>query len=188
VFERFTASGRQAVVAAQEEARSLKHNWIGTEHLLLGVLADPEGVAARVLRTLGVDGPDVRADVIRVIGVGFETRGGRLDPEALATIGIDYDQVRRTVEAAFGPGALDVDWRRSCRRGRAGPGVPLTPRAKKVLELSWREAKRLGRTHIGTEHVLLGMLAEGEGVAAEILRGRHVSRQRVVEELERFTS
>ena len=124
MFERFTERARQVIVLAQAEARALKHNYIGTEHLLLGLLREEEGLAARVLASLGVALEEVRAEVARIVGQGDELEGGQ---------------------------------------------VPFTPRAKKILELSLREALDLGHNYIGTEHLLLGLLREGEGVAVRIL-------------------
>jgi ATP-dependent Clp protease ATP-binding subunit ClpC len=124
VFERFTERARQVVVLAQEEARALKHNYIGTEHLLLGLLREDEGIAARVLDELGVTLEGVREQVAQTIGQGEEVTTGQ---------------------------------------------IPFTPRAKKVLELSLREALTLGHNWIGTEHVLLGIVREDEGVGARIL-------------------
>jgi ATP-dependent Clp protease ATP-binding subunit ClpC len=124
VFERFTERARQVIVLAQAEARALKHNYIGTEHLLLGLLREEEGLAARVLASFGVTLEEVRADVARIVGQGEEVEGGQ---------------------------------------------IPFTPRAKKILELSLREALDLGHNYIGTEHLLLGLLREGEGVAVRIL-------------------
>jgi ATP-dependent Clp protease ATP-binding subunit ClpC len=125
VFERFTDKARRAVVLAQEEARMLNHNYIGTEHILLGLIHEGEGVGARALQALN----------------------------------ISLEAVRLEVEAIVG-------------EGRAAPTghIPFTPRAKKVLELSLREALQLGHNYIGTEHILLGLIREGEGVAAEVLR------------------
>ncbi|HET6475996.1 MAG TPA: ATP-dependent Clp protease ATP-binding subunit [Thermoleophilia bacterium] len=124
MFERFTERARQVVVLAQEEARALKHNYIGTEHLLLGLLREEEGVAARVLDGLEVSVEEVRAAVVRIVGSGEESPQGQ---------------------------------------------IPFTPRAKKVLELALREALSLGHNYIGTEHILLGLVREDEGVAARIL-------------------
>jgi ATP-dependent Clp protease ATP-binding subunit ClpC len=124
VFERFTERARQVVVLAQDEARSLRHNYIGTEHLLLGLLREEEGLAARVLGELGVELEAVRAQVGRIVGEGDEIATGQ---------------------------------------------IPFTPRAKKVLELSLREARALGHQYIGTEHILLGLIRENGGVAARIL-------------------
>jgi ATP-dependent Clp protease ATP-binding subunit ClpC len=124
VFERFTERARQVVVLAQDEARSLRHNYIGTEHILLGLLREEEGIAARVLEDLGVTLDEVRAQVARIIGRGDELAAGK---------------------------------------------IPFTPRAKKVLELSLREAVSMKHGYIGTEHILLGLASQGEGVAARIL-------------------
>jgi ATP-dependent Clp protease ATP-binding subunit ClpC len=124
VFERFTERARQVVVLAQEEARDLRHNYVGTEHLLLGLLREEEGVGAHVLDELGVSLDDVRAQVAEIIGRGDVVTTGQ---------------------------------------------IPFTPRAKKVLELSLREALTLGHNYIGTEHVLLGIARENDGVAARIL-------------------
>ena len=126
MFERFTERARQVVVLAQEEARDLRHNYIGTEHLLLGLLREEEGVGAHVLDELGVSLDDVRAQVGEIIGRGDVVTTGQ---------------------------------------------IPFTPRAKKVLELSLREALTLGHNYIGTEHVLLGIVRENDGVAARILLG-----------------
>jgi Clp amino terminal domain, pathogenicity island component len=124
MFERFTDRARRVVVLSQEEARLLNHNYIGTEHLLLGLIHEGEGVAARALESLGISLEAVRAQVEEIIG-----------------------------------------------QGQSGPigQIPFTPRAKKVLELSLREALQLGHNYIGTEHILLGLVREGEGVAAQVL-------------------
>jgi ATP-dependent Clp protease ATP-binding subunit ClpC len=124
MFERFTDRARRVVVLAQEEARMLNHDYIGTEHLLLGLIREGDGYAARALESLG----------------------------------ISLDAVRQQVEEIIGPG----------QQARSGP-VPFTPRAKKVLELSLRESVQLGHNSIGPEHILLGMLREGDGVAAQVL-------------------
>ncbi len=124
MFERFTERARRVVVLAQEEARLLNHNYIGTEHVLLGLLHEGEGVAAK----------------------------------ALEQMGISLDAVRERVEDMIGQG------------GSSPTGhIPFTPRAKKVLELALREALQLGHNYIGTEHILLGLVREGEGVAAQVL-------------------
>ena len=124
IFERFTEKARQVVVLAQEEARALGHNYIGTEHILLGLLREEEGLAARVLDSLDITIEDVRALVARIVG--------------------------------------------QCDAVTTGQ-IPFTPRAKKVLELALREGLSLGHNYIGTEHVLLGLVRENEGVAARIL-------------------
>ena len=124
MFERFTDRARRVVVLAQDEARGLKHNYIGTEHLLLGLISEGEGVAAKALETMDIKGEAVRASVIEIIGEGEKPVEGH---------------------------------------------IPFTPRAKRVFELSLREALQLGHNYIGTEHLLLGLLKEGEGVAAQVL-------------------
>ncbi len=125
VFERFTDRARRVVVLAQEEARLLNHNYIGTEHILLGLIHEGEGVAARGLESLGISLESVRSQVVEIIGQGSQAPSGH---------------------------------------------IPFTPRAKKVLELSLREALQLGHNYIGTEHILLGLIREGEGVAAQVLQ------------------
>jgi ATP-dependent Clp protease ATP-binding subunit ClpA len=173
MFERFTDEARAAVVAAQHEAAALDHGWIGTEHLLLGLLADGDGRAARLLGDFAVDRAWARGEVERIVGRGEPD----LDADALATLGIDLDAVRERVERTFGAGALS---RRRCRGGLMPRGeLPFTPRAKKALELSLREAIAMADDHIGSEHVLLGLAREGEGVAAQILGARGVDRDTV---------
>jgi ATP-dependent Clp protease ATP-binding subunit ClpA len=171
MFERFTKDARDTVVRAQYEAHRLGHEHIGTEHLLLGV-ATGEGRARDVLEARGVTATRLRA------AIEADTLPA-LDAGALATLGIDLDEVRERVEGTFGPGALTG--RRACRRGwlRGRVVPPFTPRAKKALELSLREALALGDNFIGAEHVLLGLLREGDGVAAQILRSRGVERAAV---------
>ena len=129
MFERFSERARQAVVLAQEEARRLQHHYIGTEHLLLGLLAERDGIAARALATLGIRSDDTRADVEAIVGRGDVVPTGQ---------------------------------------------IPFTPRAKKTLERALREALSLKHHYIGTEHILLGLARDDEGVAAQVLRGRAV--------------
>jgi ATP-dependent Clp protease ATP-binding subunit ClpA len=124
MFERFTDPARRVVVLAQEEARMLNHAHIGTEHLLLGLVHEGQGIAARALEALGISLEAVRREVEEIIGRGEEPPSGH---------------------------------------------IPFTPRAKQVLELSLRESTQLGHQYIGTEHILLGLLREGEGVAAQVL-------------------
>jgi ATP-dependent Clp protease ATP-binding subunit ClpA len=188
MFERFTDRAREAVVLAQWEARSMRHDYIGTEHILLGVLREGTSVGARVLDGLGIDLKGVRADVVRMVGTGPPAADEK-DAEALRSIGIDVDEIRRRVEEVFGPGALDHTVTRRRRRRRAdrcGPigdaiagHIHFTPRAKKVLELALREAHALKHGYIGTEHILLGLVREGEGIASTILDGRGATQERV---------
>jgi len=180
MFERFAEDARAVVTGAQAHAVDLHHGWIGTEHLLLSLLDDPERRATQVLAGHGVTARWARDEVERIVGRGTPD----LDAEALATLGIDLDAVRERVERTFGPGAL------ARRRGRrravpVGGHVPFTPRAKKVLELSLREAVARGDRSIGPEHLLLGIAREGDGVAARILRSRGVDHAIVEEALQR---
>jgi ATP-dependent Clp protease ATP-binding subunit ClpA len=189
VFERFTPGARQVVVLAQQAARQLQHGYIGTEHLLLGLLAEGEGLGAQVLQEAGVDGDGIRTAVVQTIGSCSDVDPG--EAAALRSIGIDLGAVREAVEASFGPGALErarTSRQRLRRRRRVVSGhIPFTPRAKKVLELSLREALRLHHNEIRTEHVLLGLLREGQGLAALLLVARGLSldelRRRVLERL-----
>jgi ATP-dependent Clp protease ATP-binding subunit ClpA len=168
MFERFSGDARRAVVLAQEEAAALHHGWIGTEHLLLGVLRSG-GSGARLLADFGVEAVAVQEDVLRLIGRGEDD----IDPDALATLGIDLDAVRERVEKAFGPGALSRPG--GCRQGLFGPHTPFTARAKKALELTLREGLALGTRELCGEHLVLGLLREGDGVAAQILTARGVT-------------
>ena len=143
MFERFTERARQVVVLAQDEARALKHNYIGTEHILLGLLREEEGLAARVLDSLDITVEDVRANVARIVGQGEEVTTGQ---------------------------------------------IPFTPRAKKVLELALREALSLGHNYIGTEHILLGLVRENEGVAARILLDFDADAEKIRNEIIRMLS
>jgi ATP-dependent Clp protease ATP-binding subunit ClpC len=142
MFERFTDRARRVVVLAQEEARLLNHSYIGTEHILLGLIHEGEGVAAKALESLGISLEAVRNQVEEIIGQGGSSPSGH---------------------------------------------IPFTPRAKKVLELSLREALQLGHNYIGTEHILLGLVREADSGAAQVLAGRGVNldtaRQEVARQL-----
>jgi ATP-dependent Clp protease ATP-binding subunit ClpA len=180
MFERFTDDARSVVTGAQRHAAALHHGWIGTEHLLLGLFEDPDGRAARLLAGWDVRAEWVTGEIERIIGRGEPD----LDADALATLGIDLDTVRERVERTFGAGALSGRRRRRCGVLPRG-ALPFTRRAKKVLELSLREAIAMGDHFIGGEHVLLGIAREGEGVGAMILRSRGVDRAAVRAALER---
>ena len=156
MFERFTAEARQADVGAQEEASRLHHGQIGTEHLLLALLQRNTPTSA-VLARHGLTHDAVAASVVGHV------RSGDLDADSLTTLGIDLDAVRSSVEASFGPGALDA--REPGRRGH----LPFSRRAKKVLELSLREAIALSSKSISDGHIALGLLREGEGLAMKVL-------------------
>ena len=166
MFERFTSGARRVVELAQGEAQALRHGHIGTEHLLLGLLGEEHGIAARALRDAGVTAAAVRDDVQRLLA---DSPLSGPDADALRTIGIDVEHVRARVEESFGPGALDRALSGGCRRGASRWHIPFSARAKKVMELSLREALRLRHNYIGTEHILLAVLREGEGLAARIL-------------------
>ena len=169
MFERFTDRAREGLVLAQEEARRLQHNYIGTEHLLLGVARQGDGLGAAALRGVGFDADAARAEVSPRPGGehGSGLRPG--DADVLRSIGIDLDEVRRQAEEAFGPGALDRARPPRCRPLSRSNATPFTPRAKKVLELALRESLALRHNYIGTEHVLLGLLREEQGLAAALL-------------------
>jgi ATP-dependent Clp protease ATP-binding subunit ClpC len=140
VFERFTERARQVVVLAQDEARALQHNYVGTEHVLLGLLREEQGIAARVLESLGVTIEAVREQVARIVGQGDVAEAGQ---------------------------------------------IPFTPRAKRVLELALREALSLGHNWIGTEHLLLGLARENDGVAMQVLLDFGVDADRIRDEVVR---
>lgn len=163
MFERFTIEARQTVVGAQHEARRLHSGRIGTEHLLLALLIQPTPSAA-VLTRHGLTRDAVTEAVRSYVGTGD------LDAEALTALGIDLDAVRSSVEASFGPGALD---RPSGSREPKGH-IPFTSRAKKVIELSLREAIAMKSKSIADGHIALGLLREGEGLAMKVLADRGV--------------
>jgi ATP-dependent Clp protease ATP-binding subunit ClpA len=177
MFERFTRAARTAVVQAQAEARDLRQPFVGTEHLLLAMIADETGPIPTALRDSGAEPAAVR-DAIRKrsrtspAGTDPTPDADAEDAAALRAIGIDLDAVRRAIEETFGPGALELcrpaePKRRGLRRRLSGGGhLPFTRRAKKVLELSLREAIRLKHNFIAPEHILLGILRDGDGGAS----------------------
>jgi ATP-dependent Clp protease ATP-binding subunit ClpA len=179
MFERFTPHARRVVALAQYQARRLRHRYIGTEHLLLAIL-EVDDDAARVLHDNGITTEETEAAIARYLG-GVRDSLTERDAEALRAIGIDLDEVRARLEENFGPAPLSLPpdepprRRFGLRRSRRVPErvpsghIPFSPRAKKVLELSLREALRLKHRSIGTEHILLGLIREGEGLAALIL-------------------
>ena len=175
MFERFTTQARSVVSLAQDEARELGHPNVGTHHLLLGILDEPDTAGGRALAALGIDRNEVRDEVRRV--ERDRAAFSEQDADALRSVGIDLDEVRRTVEESFGPGALE----RSTSGGRhLGAGhVPFTAGAKKALELALREAIHLGHRSIGTEHLLLGLVRDEGRSAARILAARGADRERV---------
>ena len=167
MFERFTSDAREVVVLAQQEARALRHDRIGTEHLLLAQLRLDTPTTA-VLRRHGLEHDEVAEAVAAHLG------GEDLDAEALRTLGIDLDAVRSTVEEVFGPGALEGP---GSRRRRERGHIPFTPQAKKVLELSLREALAMGSKTIADGHIALGILRDGQGSVAKVLHDRGVDPQ-----------
>ena len=191
MFERFTHSARYAVTGAIQQAQELHQSPVGTEHLLLALLADPGSPVAVALRGTPVDEDYVRAEIIRRVGLGSEPDAEALvaadaeDAAALKAIGIDLDAVRRAIEENFGPGALRLprgtmpQRRRPFRRFYASGHTPFSPRARKVLELSLREAVRLKHNYIAREHLMLGILREGNGLADQILTDAGVDFDRV---------
>ena len=182
-FERFTEKARTAVVLAQQQARERGDDAIDTGHLLRALFAVPDNLAVMVLEGFSVRRADVEADLDR--RRPGDATGGTSDASSLAALGIDLDEVRRRVEEAFGPGALERV--RRPRGRRWGGHIPFARESKKTLELALREAIALGHNYIGTEHMLLAML-RGGGVAHDVLvaRGVRLDAARViVEELVR---
>jgi ATP-dependent Clp protease ATP-binding subunit ClpA len=182
VFERFTSQARAVVLGAEEESRRLQQGHVGTEHLLLGLLSPDAGLAAVLLREAGVDLDRARAEVARRLAA--PPLLSEEDAAALRTVGIDVEAVLARIEAAFGPDAIrapDPHGRRGGRR-RVATRSRFTPRARKVLELSLREAIRLREKSIGSEHILLGLLRDGRGVAVEVLVDAGVDLGRIREQ------
>jgi ATP-dependent Clp protease ATP-binding subunit ClpA len=163
MFERFTPSARNAVIAAYQSARELGHSSVGPEHLLLGVMQQPDSVGGRVLRSLGV-----QPDAVRAASFGFQ----ETDSDALKAIGIDLEAVRRSVEATFGPGALDRTPRTTARLlGRTrGRRPSFNKEAKAALQRALPEARLLQHTYLGTEHLLLGIASDDQNTACRALR------------------
>ncbi|MFF4773990.1 Clp protease N-terminal domain-containing protein [Microtetraspora fusca] len=169
MFERFTREARQAVTQAQAHARRLHHPRIGTEHLLLGLLGQPDTMSARILHGHGLTSERAEAELLRA-QPGPDPRDGDLDADALEAIGIDLAAVRERVEEAFGPGALDRAPSRD-HRGLlvSGRHISFDRGAKKALELSLREALALKCKEIRDGHILLGLLREAEGLGARVI-------------------
>jgi ATP-dependent Clp protease ATP-binding subunit ClpA len=175
MFERLTDEARGLVMAAQEEARSLGHRCIGTEHLLLALLRPASGTPFVLLREAGMTRERAVADLDRILG--DQGRLDMSDAAALEAIGIDLGAVRAKLEETFGPGALDPLppprkrglFRHAVPPPMRGEHLTFTARSKKILELALREALRLKHKFIGSEHILLGLLRENEGVGAKIL-------------------
>ena len=194
MFERFTTEARAVVTGAQAEARALGHGHIGTEHLLIALLAESEGTVAGALRQYGVDADQVRAEARRLVGSGTpdlaDADADAEDAAALKAIGIDLAAVRAAIEENFGAGSLRLP-REPKKRGvfgRFAPAVghiPFSKRNKKVLELSLREALRLKQRFIAPEHIALGLVREGNGLAMRILADKGVDFDRFRDALDR---
>jgi ATP-dependent Clp protease ATP-binding subunit ClpA len=185
MFERFTDPARAVVVEAQSQARGLGHHWIGTEHLLLAVLARPDSPVTRAMEDLGITEDAVRARVLAEVGAGPVD-----DAAALADLGIDLDAVRRRAAERFGPGALDppgtagrrgrhlLRRRRRCPQGSPSGHIPFSARAKKSLELALRESLSAGCREIREQHLVLGIV-RSDGLAARIVGELGVPTERV---------
>jgi ATP-dependent Clp protease ATP-binding subunit ClpA len=193
MFERFTRQARDVVLLARSEAQALHHSHIGPEHLLLGVLGQPDGPGAATLVRLGLTAEMIRDDVANIVVTSDLTAA---DADALRMLGIDLEEVRRQVEKTFGPGALDGpgnvrDWR-PWRRKQSEPQsgrTPFTPRAKHILEYALRQAIARKDRHIGVEHIVLGLLTLKGTVVAELLHRHDIelaaARQEVLADLDR---
>ena len=181
MFERFTKEARNVVVRAQEEARSLRHGWIGTEHLLLAALRAPGDPGVATLARLGVTADSCRSAVSGVVSA----RNGSLGPEdaeALRTLGIDLDQVARKAREAFGPGALEEPLNDPEAEGRSRNGplgslgglgplkghIPFSARAKKAMEVTLREAVARNDRRIGVEHLMLALLSADDRITRAV--------------------
>jgi ATP-dependent Clp protease ATP-binding subunit ClpC len=163
VFEYFTDRAKRAIVASQDEALALGHDFIGTTHLLLGLIGTPDGDAGAVLTEQGVELEPAREVTLRLLtAAGVPANGGQAARDALATLGIDVAEIQRRADVNFGPGAFQF------------PRPAYTPHAKKALEYTLREARALGHERFGTEHMLLALITVGasdtEVAAVDVLQ------------------
>jgi ATP-dependent Clp protease ATP-binding subunit ClpC len=164
VFEKFTDRAKRVLVLAQDEAMQQGHDFIGTEHVLVGLAGVRNTVAGEVLHEKGVTTKALRDEIARVLAAsGVQLVGPQAATEALASIGIDVEEIRRRADETFGPGKFHF------------PRPAFTPRAKRVLEYTLRQAVELDSATIGTEHILLGILRDGDGRAARILAEAGIS-------------
>jgi ATP-dependent Clp protease ATP-binding subunit ClpA len=177
MFERFSPDARRAVTLAGQEARGLRHGYIGCEHLLLGLSTGEGTPAAGALAAVGLQTAALRERIIAFVA-------GPLDADALACLGIDLDAVRRVTEDSFGPGALDQGeiWRHRHDKGRR---TPFTPRAKKSMELAVQTAAKSGQNQITTGHLLLGVIDQRDNGALRVLKAAGVEPGALREELAR---
>jgi ATP-dependent Clp protease ATP-binding subunit ClpA len=192
MFERFTTDARRVVTRALEVSGALRHDYLGTEHLLLGVAETGSTIATRSLDACGFDPARAREELERIAPPCPDDDLGDADAAALRAIGVDLDEVRRRTEEVFGPGALARRRRWHGRKRSRVCGLPFVPKAKQALELALREAIHLGHRWIGPEHVLLGLLrldamstqllanqgVDVDRVRAEVLRGLGELRER----------
>jgi ATP-dependent Clp protease ATP-binding subunit ClpC len=163
MYEKFTIEAKRVIITAQSEAVALGHDFIGTEHVLLGLVGVEGSVADEVLSVHAVTAARAREETVRILtDAGVANTGGQPMADALATLGIDVEQIRRRADETFGPGRFVY------------PRPPFTTRAKSLLERSLREAVALGHDHVGPEHLLLGLIGDAEGVAARTLTALHV--------------
>ena len=166
MYEKFDRLAKRAVAGAQDEAMELGHDFIGTEHMLLGLARDPGSGAARALGDCGVTLPEARARTLRILEEhGLVGHTAQEVKDALAGLGIDLGEIQRRADENFGPGRFRF------------PRPPFTPRARRSLEQSLREAQSLGHEHVGPEHLLLGVLADDEAVAVAVLSDLGVRRE-----------
>ena len=172
-FLRFTPEARDVLAAAQDEALRLGHRSIGTEHVLLALAADEDDLPGRVLAQHGLDVEAARDGVRRIVGLGAK----RLDRDALATLGIDLDEVRRRVEETFGEGALD------CTGGVIGCGMPLSPRTKQAFEKAVHHARGAGSPAVTPEGLLIGLAQVEDGAAARLLTDHGLDAHRLPQAL-----
>ncbi len=160
MFEKFTEDAKRAILLSEQETVALGYDYIGTEHLLLGLIGVPDGVAGQVLGAHGVTLPRARERIVTLLTeAGVTGTGGRAATEALASIGIDVDEVKKRMDDTFGPGRFQY------------PRPIYDPGARKMLERTVHEALTLGSESIDTEHMLLGMFDDGDSVGSRVLTG-----------------
>jgi ATP-dependent Clp protease ATP-binding subunit ClpA len=183
MFERFTPEARRIVACGVEIAQQLEHDFLGTEHLLIALAGTGPNVATRALIASGFDPARAREDLERIVG-SCQAEFGEADAAALRSIGVDLAEVRRRIEASFGPGALERRRRWHGRRRTRVCGLPFMPKAKQALELALREAIRLGQRWIGPEHVLLGLLRL-DATSTQLIRAQGIDPRSLREEVTR---
>ncbi len=183
MFERFTPEARRIVVDGVELALRLRHDFLGSEHLLIALAGTGPNAATRAMIACGFDPARAEEDLATIVPSWGDDLG-EADAAALRAIGVDLDEVRRRTEASFGPGALERQRRwRGHRRSRVC-GLAFLPEAKRALELALREAIRLDRRAIGPEHVLLGLLRI-DGTSTQLIRAQDIDPERLRSEVER---